>query len=217
MSATAPRFENAKQELSPSSEVALEFFSIAKAEITARIRVRDTLLAAYAAAAFTAIATVLAAPQLGQHYLYGMPYLALAFTLLVSYHHAGIGALGNYCATDLLPKIERETRVLGFEHSQIYHQYHKKNSSRRVVAHAMILLLPPSLALLINWQDLLPTSYASSPQFSLLWLVTLALMVIAYAVIHRSNRTHYLGLVYEGRFPPTESLESRGVVLGGDA
>jgi len=217
LSAATPRTENTKHELSPSSKVAFEFFTIAKAEITARIRVRDTLLAAYAAAAFTAIAAVLAAPQLGRHYLYGMPYLALAFTLLVSYHHAGIGTLGSYSATDLLPKIERETRVLGFEHSQIYHQYHKKNSSRRVVAHAMILLLPPGLTLLINWEDLAPTSYATSPQFSLLWLLTLALMIIAYAVIHRSNRPHYKGLVYEGRFPPTDSLDTRSADSRGDA
>ena len=200
--------ELTKSELSPASEVAIEFFTVAKAEITARVRVRDTLLAAYAAAAFTAIATVLAAPQLGPHYLYGMPYLALAFTLLVSYHHAGIGAIGNYCATDLLPKIERETKVLGFEHSKVYHQYHKKNSSRRVLAHAMILLFPPSLALLINWQDLSPDAYRQAPQFAILWLLTLALMTIAYAVIHRSNRPHYQGLRYEGGFPPSEALNS---------
>jgi hypothetical protein len=198
----------AKKELSPTSEVALEFFTVAKAEITARIRVRDTLLAAYAAGAFTAIATILASPLLGPHYLYGVPYLALAFTLLVSYHHAGIGALGNYCATDLLSKLSLESRVLGFEHSHVYHQYHKKNSSRRVWAHAMILLFPAALVLLINWDDLTPAKYAQQPHFAAIWAASLVIMLVAFAVIYRSNRPHYQGLIFKGGFPPTEAFNA---------
>jgi hypothetical protein len=198
----------AKKELSPTGEVALEFFTVAKAEITARIRVRDTLLAAYAAAAFTAIATILASPLLGPHYLYGIPYLALAFTLLVSYHHAGIGALGNYCATDLLTKLSRESRVLGFEHSHVYHQYHKKNSSRRVWAHAMILLFPAAIVLLINWEDLTPVKYAQQAHFAAIWGVSLVIMLVAFAVIHRSNRPHYQGLVFQGGFPTTDAFNA---------
>ena len=203
-------------DLTPGAKIALEFFSIAKAEVVARIRVRDTLLATYAAAAFTAIATILASQRLGEHFLYGIPYLSLAFSLLVSYHHAGIGALGNHCATDLLPRLAREGRVLAFEYSSVFHQYHKKNSSRRVVAHAMILLLPSAIALLINWSDLLPSQYTLAPQFAVSWIVGLLLMVLSYAVIHRSNRTHYQGFERKGGgFPSTRLLAE--IDTSGDA
>jgi hypothetical protein len=209
--------ETKKEELSPASQVALEYLSTAKAEMTARIRVRDTLLAAYAAAAFTALATILASPLLGKQYLYGVPYLSLAFTLLVSYHHAGIGAIGTYCATNLLPRLAVETKVLGFEHSHVFHQYHKKNSSRRVIAHAMILQLPTGLALLINWEDLLPINYSANPQYLVIWLFSLGLTVISLLVIYRSNRTHYQGLGFQGDFPDTRALELAARTYPGDA
>ena len=99
-------------------------------------------LATYAAAAFTAMAAILAASQLGEHFLYGIPYLALAFCLLVSYE------------------------------------------LRR------------------------------GPQFAGLWVASLLITVLGFAVIHRSNRPHYQGFHHNGTFPPTtvfDALErSRG-------
>ena len=198
---------DASTDLSKRSMVALEFFKVAKDEILIRIRVRDTLLAAYAAGAFTGIAAIIASSDLGPHYLYGIPYLSLAFCLLVSYHHAGIGAIGNHCATDLLPHLAREVRVLAYEYSNVYHRYHKKNATRRVLAHAMILLLPSSIALVVNIHDLAPENYAVRPQFVALWAVSLVLIIVSYAVILRSNRTHFEGFQHKGDFPNTAILD----------
>jgi hypothetical protein len=194
-------------ELSPAAKIALEFFGCAKSEVHVRIRMRDTLLAAYAAGAYTAIATVLSSAQLGEKFLYGIPYLALAFSLLVSYHHAGIGALGSHCATDLFPTLAREGRVLGFEYSNVFHHYHKKNSTRRALAHVMILLFPAGIALGINWRDVLPSIYALTPHLTVLWLLGAVMMILSAAVIYRSNRSHYEGFVHDG-FPTTTILDA---------
>jgi hypothetical protein len=195
-------------DLTATAQIALEFFGIAKSEVLIRIRVRDTLLAAFAAAAFTAIAAILAASQLGPRYLYGVPYLSLAFTLLVSYHHAGIGALGNHCATDLLPRLAKEGRVLAFEYSNVFHNYHKKSATRRAWAHGMILLLPAGIALVVNIKDTFSETYSVTPHFTGMWFGSLLLMVVSGLVIHRSNRAHFQGFQHSGVFPPTTVLDS---------
>jgi hypothetical protein len=82
------------KKLSAKAEVALELVAVVKSEIVARIRVRDTLLAGYSAAAITTFGAVSTSANLGNQFLYVIPYLALAFTILVSYHQGGIGALG---------------------------------------------------------------------------------------------------------------------------
>lgn len=200
-------------DLTTTAQIALEFFGAAKSEVLIRIRVRDTLLATFAAAAFTAIAAILAASQLGPRYLYGIPYLSLAFTLLVSYHHAGIGALGNHCATDLLPRLAKEGRVLAFEYSNVFHHYHKKSATRRAWAHGMILLLPAAIALIVNIQDTLPSTYSTAPHFTGMWFGGLLLMVVAGLVIQRSNRAHFQGFQHTGTFPPMtllDGLEKKG-------
>lgn len=192
-------------ELSRSAQMAVEFYKVCKDEVLLRVRVRDTLLAAYAAGAFTAIATVIASQQLGPHYLYGIPYLSLAFCLLVSYHHAGIGALSHHCATDLLPILWQESDVLAYEYSNIYHRYHRKNATRRGVAHAMILLLPAIICLVVNIDDLKPRVYSINPMFAVFWGASLLLIGVSCAVIWRSNRTHFEGFHHEGR-APTQSV-----------
>jgi hypothetical protein len=194
-------------EMTVGAKIALEFFTLAKNEVLIRIRVRDTLLATYAAAAFTAIAAILSSSQLGAAYLYGVPYLSLAFTLLVSYHHAGIGALGTHCATDLLPKLAAEGKVFAFEYSNVFHQYHRKNATRRAVAHAMILLLPPAIALIVNFRDALPVTYVENPKLTGMWFLSMCLMLISGLVIHRSNRAHFDGLQHTGPFATTRFLE----------
>lgn len=186
-----PAIESA--DLTVGAQIALEYFGIAKSEILTRIRVRDTMLATYAAAAFTAIAAILASHQLGAHYLYGVPYLSLAFTLLVSYHHAGIGALGSHCAKDLLPTLTREGRILAFEHSSIFHQFHQKNATRRTIAHGMILLLPPAIALFVNYEDAHSIT-SETRQFTAMWYGGVGLMIVSAGVIYRSNRPHYRGV-----------------------
>lgn len=160
-----------RSEISPAGKIALEYMGAAKSEIIARIRVRDTLLATYAAAVFTAMAAILGAQQLGEHFLYGLPYLCFAFSILISYHHAGIGALGTHCAIDLLPILEVEGHVLGYEHSRVFRLHHSKHNSRRVIAHSMILLLPAVIAMVINFKDVLNSIAAGSvSHFSALWL-----------------------------------------------
>ena len=175
--------------LSARAEAALELVGVVKSEIVARIRVRDTLLAGYSAAAITTFGAVTSSKALGTEFLYVIPYLALAFTILVSYHQAGIGALGNHCATDLLEVLEKETGIRGFELSSIFYTYHGKASTRRSIAHFIILLLPPAWAL---WQNL-PDLYTVFPK-NLPWATGLFAMIVSAAVIVRSNRSHYHGV-----------------------
>jgi len=175
--------------LSPRAEVALELVGVVKTEIVARVRIRDTLLAGYSAAAITTFAAVSTSATLGNNFLYVVPYLALAFTILVSYHQAGIGALGRHCATDLLEVLEKETGVRGFELSNIFYMYHGKASTRRSIAHLIILLLPPAWALWKNIADLYTVFPATLP-----WLAGFAAMVIATGIIWRANRPHFHGV-----------------------
>jgi hypothetical protein len=194
-STTSDELDRTK-DLSPGAKVALELCSIAKSEIIVRIRVRDTLLASHSMVAFTVIALVTASKQLGGEYLYGVPYLALAFALLVSYHHAGIGALGTYCARDLFPVLDQETGIKGFELAPTFNQYYKKNSTRRVIAHGLILLSPSTLSLILNFKDLLvaTTPTVQFPWLRLLWVISIGLMGICVTVIYRSNRPHFEGV-----------------------
>ena len=195
-------------DISAIGKIALEHLSLAKAEILIRIRVRDTLLATYAAAAFTAMAAILGTTQLGQHFLYGLPYLCFAFSILISYHHAGIGALGTHCALDLLPIIEREGNVLGYEHSKVFKSHHSKHNSRRVIAHVMILLLPAAIAMTVNFSDLADAlNKKSLDYFSAAWIGSLGLMLLSLWLIIRSNRAHYKGLEFHDRFPSTTVLD----------
>ena len=199
---------SASDDISPIGKIALEHLSLAKAEILVRIRVRDTLLATYAAAAFTAMAAILGTAQLGEHFLYGLPYLCFAFSILISYHHAGIGALGTHCALDLLPTIEREGNVLGYEHSKVFKSHHSKHNSRRVIAHIMILLLPAAIAMAVNLNDLLDAiSKRSVDYFSLAWAGSLCLMMLSLWLIIRSNGAHYKGLDFKDPFPSTTVLD----------
>jgi hypothetical protein len=169
---------------------------------------RDTLLATFAVGAFTAIAAISAANALGPRYLYGVPYLSLAFCLLVSYHHAAIGALGKHCATSLVPHISRHFGVLAYEHSNIYYQYHHKNATRRSFAHALILLLPAIVPLLVNANDLKPTSYAESPLFTAAWVVSVFLILISGGVLWRANRTFFTGMGHSGPLPSDSQFDA---------
>jgi len=170
--------------------------------------VRDTLLAAYAAAAFTAMAAILGANQLGEHFLYGLPYLCFAFSILISYHHAGIGALGTHCAVDLLPFLEGEGKVLGYEHSKVFKMYHSKHSSRRVIAHIMILLLPAAISMVVNISDILSLIKTQTiDYFSAAWIAALGLMLLSLWIIIRSNKPHFRGLEFDTKFPSTTVLD----------
>ncbi len=211
--APLPQVTPSPHDLTPRAKIALELCGIAKAEIVARIRVRDTLLAGYSAAAFTAMAAIAASTALGNEYLYGVPYLALAFTLLVSYHHAGIGALGTHCATDLFPVLKQEANVKGFEFSSVFHQYHKE--CWRIVAHVLILLSPPTLALVLNFKDLRIPPTQDHPYPWLLWAIGLLLMFISVAVIHRSNRPHFHGFVLNSTESSTYG-DSRSNAVSGE-
>ena len=179
-----------QEKISAKTEAALELIGIVKSEIVARIRVRDTLLAGYSAAAITTLGAVSTSSALGNNFLYVIPYLALAFTILVSYHQAGIGALGNHCANDLLPIVASETGIKGFELSSVYFTYHGKASTRRSIAHVIVLLLPPAWALWRNLSDVLNPVF---PVFAL-WFAGLAAMIISAGVIWRANRAHYHGV-----------------------
>jgi hypothetical protein len=185
-------------ELSLAAKIALEYFGLAKAEITTRIRVRDTLLAAYAAAAFTASAAILGTKQLGEHFLYGLPYLCFAFALLVSYHHAGIGALGKHCAEDLLPTLQKEGQVPGYEHSKVFRSHHSKHNTMRVVAHCLILLLPALIAMVVNFPDILRAlKNRALDYYSIAWFAALVLIIMSLSVIIKSNSAHFRGLDLE--------------------
>jgi hypothetical protein len=180
------------KDLSPRAKVALELCGIAKSEIITRIRVRDTLLASYSMVAVLVFSAVIG-KTLGSEYLYGIPYLALAFALLASYHHAGIGTLGTYCACDLFPVLDQETGIKGFELAPIFNKYYKKNSTWRVSAHMLILLSPSALSLLLNFKDLfaIPTSVVQIRW--LLWSVSFVLTLLSMVVINSSKGPHVEG------------------------
>jgi hypothetical protein len=85
--------------------------------------------------------------------------------------------------------LEKETGVKGFELSNIFYTFHGKASTRRSVAHFIILLFPPAWALWKNLPDLYTIFPANLP-----WATGLAAMFIAAAVIWRANRSHYHGV-----------------------
>ena len=141
--------------LEPQDEVILKLIDSARDEIAIRIRMRDTLLAVYVTAVAATVGYSKAAFGSEAHTeaLYMIPYLSLAFTLLVCYHHSGCASLAAYCAGELYPKLLAKSDAPIYERSQTHARHRTSLLRLRSVGQLLVLISPTALALAVNHAD----------------------------------------------------------------
>jgi hypothetical protein len=157
--------------LTENDEIVLSFFTSAKDEVYARIRLRDTLLAAYT----TAVAATFAfakATALGidppidtRSALLILPYLGFAFTLLVCYHHLCIATLGAYIKYELRAKLDAKTTVHVFDGWHRFEEHRNGAQRLRAIGQAVILVTPPITALFINYEAAVSSQWSQVVYF----------------------------------------------------
>lgn len=202
--------------LTENDEVVLIFFTSAKDEVYSRIRLRDTLLAAYTtavAATFAfAKATALGAadPQVDtKSALLILPYLGFAFTLLVCYHHLCIATLGAYIKYELRAKLHADTTVHVFDGWHRFEEHRNGAQRLRSIGQAVILITPPVTALFINYDAAISSQWSQVVYF---WFGAAATLVSLSVIIQTYMNQKQLqgdnGRVHERRKNPDASRAS---------
>lgn len=172
--------------LTENDEIILSFFTSAKEEVYQRIRLRDTLLAAYTTAvaatfAFakaTALGTV--PPVDTKSALLILPYLGFAFTLLVCYHHLCIATLGAYIKYELRAKLQANTTVHVFDGWHLFEEHRNGAQRLRSLGQAVILITPPMVALFINYEAAVSNQWSQVVYF---WFGIAAVLVSLLTII----------------------------------
>ena len=143
--------------LSDNDEIILKFFESSKEEVYVRIKLRDTLLTVYTTVVAATFGFAKATASLAggesmdsKESLLILPYLAFAFTLLVSYHHLCIATLGAYIKYELRSKMSTKTTVHVFDAWNRFEAHRNGAQRLRTLGQAIILVTPPIVALLIN-------------------------------------------------------------------
>ncbi|ALQ52016.1 hypothetical protein [Nitrosomonas ureae] len=172
--------------LSENDEIVLCFFTSAKEEVYSRIRLRDTLLAAYT----TAVAATFAFAKyssLGinpsedtKNALLILPYMGFAFTLLVCYHHLCIATLGAYIKFELRAKLKTVTTVHVFDGWHRFEEHRNGAQRLRTVGQAIILVIPPITALFINYEAAISSEWSQVVYF---WFGVAATLVSLATII----------------------------------
>jgi hypothetical protein len=167
--------------INANDQILIDFYKVAKEEMNNRIRLRDSLLAAFV----TAIAVVIGFSKAGQQHqpeaLYIIPYLCFAFTLLVAYHHLGAHRLGAYCANEVFPNFSFKVAAPLFEMSSTFKDNRLKAAKMRAVGQSFILVCPGILSLFVNYPDV----QGSFPRVLYWWFGLVACLMSLY-VIHQA-------------------------------
>ena len=126
------------------------FYETAKTEVYVGIKLRDSLLAAYAAAVaaiFTFTKTASGQTLAGGEAALIVPYVCFAFTLLICYHHLCIATLGAYIKFELHPKMSAFRRVHVFDSWSGFRNHRSGAQRLRTLGQGVILLAPALVAL----------------------------------------------------------------------
>ena len=172
--------------LSPEQEILVSFYEATRNEIVARLRLRDTFLASYTVAVAATIGFSKAA--LGEPHteaLYILPYLALAFTMLVCYHHFAVATLGMYLKQELWPQLKTTGAIAPmFEVSASYLQHRSGAWRLRAAGQLVVLLSPPVFCLIVNFHD----ASQSLPPRTLYWWFGLVAIALSGYVVNKAYR-----------------------------
>jgi len=128
-------------------------YEAAREEILERMRLRDQFLLGYVVAVAALFGVAFGVDVERCEVLLIVPYVALAFSVLVSQHHAVIGSLLFFCGKELHPYL---TNLSGadatprWESSETYRSDFRRLLMRRSWAHLVLLLLPPAASLWLN-------------------------------------------------------------------
>jgi glycerophosphoryl diester phosphodiesterase len=142
MSTTGPRN-------SDKHNIANCYYEAARQEILERLRLRDQFLLTYVMASATLFGLVIGQRIEDLRLLLVVPYVALGFSVLVSQHHAVIGSLLFFCGNELAPSLiaDMSASVPKWESSRTYRIDFARALMRRLWAHFLLLLLPPTVSL----------------------------------------------------------------------
>lgn len=148
-----------------TEETARSFYESARAELIERIGHRDNVLIVYIGAV-GAIYGVVLGTTASKDVLLTVPYLALGAALILSQHHAVIGQIAHYLATELHPFFR--TLDSGcppqWETSDAQESYHDKAMNQRFWGHLLLIVVPAVPALLF-------TKSLASPPWSALGIL----------------------------------------------
>src|SRR5258708_37848865 len=134
-----------------AADAAHTYYESARQELIERIRLRDNSLFVYLGAVGALFGTALAKTAAGQILLV-VPYLTLGAVFLMAQHHEVIGNLESYLVNELAPFLdEHEANVPQWNNSSALHAYYGQAMLWRLVAHCMLLLVPPAAALILNF------------------------------------------------------------------
>ena len=123
-------------------------------EIMERIQLRDNVLVMYLGAIGAIFGLVLNNQALALEALLVIPYLALGATAIISQHHAMIGSLGLFLATELEPFLKDigEYAPQWDTSKTIQTKSHRFSWLGRRVGHIIIIDIPAIIALALNWR-----------------------------------------------------------------
>jgi hypothetical protein len=167
----------------PQLEVALKLFESARAELVARIGLRDQILMLFVAAS-GAIFTVALSKQ--DHYELALvvPILTLGAALLVAQHNGMIGAIRAYCAMEFQQTLEREKIVATqWDNSDALRQFRKSGVSQRSWGHIIVLVVPAAIGLGVNYRHFQKLVFPFGP----LWWLGVCSATIAIVVLGKSH------------------------------
>lgn len=145
--ALAPEGEKLEVTEDDQEKRRLAFFNAARAEIILRVQMRDTALATYG----TVVAAIFGLAQgkiagVTPDALYVIPYLSLAFTLLVCQHHSGIANLSGYCAN----LYSNALGPIPYDASDRLSKFRRLSTAVRTLGHVVILLAPAAISLYLT-------------------------------------------------------------------
>jgi hypothetical protein len=134
------------------NEVVQANYQIASQQFVSRVQMRDNVVLVFLAGAGTVMSISFGA-GIRSEILLAIPYLAFGCTLLIVHHNVMLGALLEYCSsemTSILEGIEEEHSIPRFETSQSLRSYFPLILGLRTWSQFLIVFLPCFFALAMN-------------------------------------------------------------------
>ena len=129
------------------------FYESARSELIERIGHRDNVLILYLGGV-GALYGVALGTTASLRVLLAIPYLALGAATILSQHHAIIGQIGYYLATELHPFFESKSSSdccpPQWDTSKSMDSYHHKAMDQRFLGHLLLIVVPAVSALMFT-------------------------------------------------------------------
>lgn len=167
-----------------SGDSARQYHATARSEIIQRLQLRDNVLLVFLGAT-GALFGIALGTNANPEILLVVPYLTLGATLIISQHHEVIGSLGLFLREELHPALEKMGDAAPeWDTSDALREYHSQAIWMRILAHTILLIIPPLGSLAINWHHRVVSAF---PQGLAWWLGALFAGLSVVVLV----RSHY--------------------------